>query len=276
MDTKRHSSVAACWALALGAVAALAGCSLALDWDPNGQPCDAKGKCLDGYTCVGGGTGSTCVADHSLGAGDTCLTDVQCGSGTVCTGPAVVGWACRKPCTSYFLKDTCDADSYCRPSQDPTSTTGVPRGSCVKSECATDADCQHELKIGSVCVHIDGTVGACLFPCKDPSGTSGIPSCTGVSNIWDAASSQYCQPLGSSVRLVCLQQSATPQGVSAICGDKVTSATCNGLAGLLCKDNLCRLYCNTVSKQPCSNAANCTVVSTTDNPPRSFGYCQSP
>lgn len=272
MDTKRHSSIAAAWALALGAVAALAGCSLALDWDPNGQLCDAKGKCLDGYTCVAGaGNGSSCVADHSLSVGDTCVTDVQCGDATVCSGPAVVGWACRKSCTSYFRTDTCDADSYCRPSHDPTSASGVPRGSCVKSECTTDADCQKDLKLGSVCVRIAATVGACLFPCKDPSGTTGIPSCTGVSNIWDAGSTQYCQPLGTSVRLVCLQQSATPQGAAATCGDKVTSATCNGLAGLLCKEGQCRQYCNTGTKQPCTSG--CTVVATTDNPPRSFGVC---
>jgi hypothetical protein len=222
--------------------------------------------------------GDKCVADHSLGVGDTCLTDAQC-SGTVCTGPGIVGYACRTSCSSYFLKDpACDADSYCRPSHDPASTVGAARGSCVKSECTKDADCQVELKVGTVCVHIDDNVGACLFPCKDPSGANGIPSCTGVSNAWDNGTSQYCQPLGKSgsVRLVCLQQSATPQVVSATCGDKVSSPTCNGVSGLLCVGNQCKLYCNPATKAPCSNPSNCTALATADSPPRTFGYCSSP
>jgi hypothetical protein len=270
MDTKRHRSTAASWALALGAVTTVAGCSLALDWDPNNQPCD-QGKCLGGYTCVG----DICIGDHSIDLGGTCLTDLQC-KDSVCTGPGIVGYACRKKCDTYFLQDTCDADSYCRPSRDPASAGGASRGSCVKSECNTDADCQKELKIGTICVKIGDSVGACLFACKDPSGANGIPSCTTVSNAWDVGSTQYCQPLGKAVRLVCLQQSSSPQGTSAICGNSVTSATCNGLSGLMCMANQCRLYCNAVTKAPCSTAANCTVVQTADSPVRTFGYCQSP
>jgi hypothetical protein len=47
-------------ALCLG----LSACSLLLDFDPEGQPCDDRNQCLEGYTCVDAG----CTASDTPGA----------------------------------------------------------------------------------------------------------------------------------------------------------------------------------------------------------------
>jgi hypothetical protein len=41
------------WLLAV--VALLSACSLLVDFDPEGQPCDAKNQCLSDYACFDGG-----------------------------------------------------------------------------------------------------------------------------------------------------------------------------------------------------------------------------
>lgn len=53
------------WFAALAA--ALSACSLGLDFDPEGQPCDSRNQCLEGYVCQ---TGS-CVASGTSADGGT-------------------------------------------------------------------------------------------------------------------------------------------------------------------------------------------------------------
>ncbi len=50
----------------------LSGCSLLLDFDEEGQPCDDRNRCLSGYTCEDG----TCTA------GDGPATDAGVDAGT--------------------------------------------------------------------------------------------------------------------------------------------------------------------------------------------------
>lgn len=61
-------------AVASAAVLSLsAACSLIVDFDPEGQPCDAQSRCLDGYKCVGGecveGTAPITGSDGGTDAG---------------------------------------------------------------------------------------------------------------------------------------------------------------------------------------------------------------
>jgi hypothetical protein len=50
------------WLAALAA--GVSACSLALDFGPEGQPCDAQNKCLTGYVCEAG----SCVSPESATA----------------------------------------------------------------------------------------------------------------------------------------------------------------------------------------------------------------
>jgi hypothetical protein len=59
-------------------LALLPACSLLLDFDPEGQPCNAQRQCLPEYVCRDGG----CVA--SPGAG----TDGGTGARSLCEDPA--------------------------------------------------------------------------------------------------------------------------------------------------------------------------------------------
>ncbi|MBN8226268.1 hypothetical protein JYK02_01950 [Corallococcus macrosporus] len=63
---RRLSSLIVPSALVLG----LSACSLLVDFDPEGQPCD-RGQCLEGYVC----RDEVCVSDDGTPAGDAGTTD---------------------------------------------------------------------------------------------------------------------------------------------------------------------------------------------------------
>lgn len=65
-------------ALAVGATA----CSLALDFDPEGQPCDERGQCLAGYTCRQG----YCEASDSTDGGTSTDAGTRTDGGTLPDG----------------------------------------------------------------------------------------------------------------------------------------------------------------------------------------------
>lgn len=64
-------------------VLALPACSVLLDFDPEGQPCDARRQCLPEYVCVDGGCVSSPGArpDGGLGDGGT-------GGSSLCEDPS--------------------------------------------------------------------------------------------------------------------------------------------------------------------------------------------
>lgn len=76
-------------ALALGATA----CSLALDFDPEGQPCDERGQCLAGYTCHLG----YCEASASGDGGTTPDGGTLPDGGTTGQGLCADGQGCSVP-----------------------------------------------------------------------------------------------------------------------------------------------------------------------------------
>lgn len=54
--------------LCFAALAAVASaCSLAVDFDPEGQPCDSRDQCLEGYVCEAG----VCVSSGTSADGGT-------------------------------------------------------------------------------------------------------------------------------------------------------------------------------------------------------------
>ncbi|MDY7228498.1 hypothetical protein [Hyalangium rubrum] len=55
----------------------LSGCSLLLDFDPEGQPCDSQNRCLEGYTCQAQVCVSSPGADGGTGA-NACDTPEGC------------------------------------------------------------------------------------------------------------------------------------------------------------------------------------------------------
>lgn len=56
----------------------LSACSLLLDFDPEGQPCDDRNQCLEGYTCVDAG----CTADGTSGSDAGTRSDAGTDAGT--------------------------------------------------------------------------------------------------------------------------------------------------------------------------------------------------
>lgn len=57
------------WLFAI--LALLSACSLLVDFDPEGQPCDARNQCLQHYVCVDGG----CISSPDGGTGGTSLCE---------------------------------------------------------------------------------------------------------------------------------------------------------------------------------------------------------
>jgi hypothetical protein len=62
------------------AALALSGCSLISDFDPEGQPCDAQGRCLEGYVC----RDKVCVASPGAGADGGTLGGNRCEASDGC------------------------------------------------------------------------------------------------------------------------------------------------------------------------------------------------
>jgi hypothetical protein len=67
-------SIRSLWCLA---ALSLSACSLITDFDPEGQPCDSQGRCLEGYVC----RNKICV--ESPGS----VTDGGTRSGNLCETP---------------------------------------------------------------------------------------------------------------------------------------------------------------------------------------------
>lgn len=244
--------------LVLGSVG-LGACSLLLEWDISEQRCGEDQACLDGYSCLG----NTCISDSSVAEHETCVRDQQCAEGLICTPQP--RYVCRKPCDDFFVPSAnCGADMYCRPS--PSPVDGTPRGSCVKSECTEDADCDSAL----ICVAITDYAGACLRPCSYAVSTSGAYSdqCREPDD--------YCQPLGLSgaQRVVCLQHSEVTQSNYGVPCDYARN-TCG--VGAACIDGQCRPFCDAETGHPCCAGTICPAYClTTETETATFAYCTAP
>lgn len=61
------------WLLAI--LTLLSACSLLVDFDPEGQPCDSKSQCLPDYKCVDGGCISSPGSKPDGGTGGSSLCE---------------------------------------------------------------------------------------------------------------------------------------------------------------------------------------------------------
>ncbi len=207
---------------------AVSACSLILDWDAEGLPCDREKNCAREYSCLV----DRCVAKESLVLNETCSQSDQCaGSPDVICGSDP--FTCRRRCGDmYGAPGNCQADEYCRPEQS-RELENRWIGTCFASECRRDEDCRSD----RVCVSISPTAGACLLQCDyDFSTGSYEDNCGGVDT------EQYCQPIGESRNqtLVCLEALGD---IRASLGGPCAPVENPCEDEMVCAEGVCRFYC---------------------------------
>ncbi len=234
---------------------ACAGCSLFLDWEREGLPCDDRRRCEDGFSC----RVETCVSDHSLRLGETCSQPVQCETGLVCgSAPST----CREECDDENLfKGGCGEGQYCRPEVERYDDS-VWLGTCIDSECGRDTDCGYD----RICVPITAAAGSCLLSCEYNFGTGHYTdNCGSQPNAL-----KYCQPIGKvgGQKLVCLENITGPPVQESLACSPVT-LPCD--KGLVCHDGVCRRYCG--DDIHCSSPQFCQAVP--DGSSVLYSYCSN-
>lgn len=246
----------------------VAGCSIAYDWDADGQPCRVEGAgtqtvyaCDEGFSCFrkDGQTTTSCVRDGSRRRGDECNEDEQCNPGLACAGGA-----CRLECgASYYLPSAggCRGDEFCKP------YPGKAVGYCTLSECSSNT-----CPSGRVCAQIKDGVGACLVECT-PSFLDGSYS----DNCGSTTGQQFCQQIGRGTtrRLVCLdtdngQPINTPCNIiDNPCAADQEYTDAQGQVhryGLSCINSSCREFCD--PNPPTGSNTNCGAGAG-----RGYTYC---
>ncbi|MBX5482604.1 MAG: hypothetical protein IRZ16_12315 [Myxococcaceae bacterium] len=149
-------------------------CSLILSFNPEGQPCDAAGQCLEGYGCVdgkchkgadGGIDCALCPAGGCVPGTHTCLpntcefkicqagfecVDANDGAGPQCReippGPTTLGFAkCFDDTGCYAMGPSV---RHCLIGAVPSRITGTVRGGVCVEECGPEDTCATP---GAVC-----------------------------------------------------------------------------------------------------------------------------
>jgi hypothetical protein len=216
-----------------------AGCSLFLDWDPNGLLCDA-GVCSTGYTCLG----DRCIRDQSIAQGGTCSISQQCETGLVCQ-PGIGNFICVPGCNLiYQTPPECSATQFCAP-----PPTGETYGNCTNSECTIDSDCEDA---SESCVQISAQANACLKRCTISfAGATYSDTCTSGGTV------SACQPVGEvgAESLVCLD-------IAAEITPKIKGANC-AIVTAPCEKTLdCRVFSDptqNVCVRFCANDNHCNI-----------------
>ena len=257
----RLASFVMAWAVA--GTGLVTGCSLVLDWDPEGLACDMQ-FCSVGYTCLA----DKCIKDDSLAEGETCNNTAQCIGALVCSPSH---FTCLKPCTSetlYRPTSDCDAGQFCAPAYDETESL-IPV--CAPSECTVNEDC----RASEICVSINSTASACLLLCEiDWNSGMYVDSCQGT-----PIDPKYCQPIGvrDNEQLVC--QDSDPSNAN-VAGGLCNLGTSPCEPGLACVDGQCTQHCNPTGGGPgsvcptapgTSTAQVCCSRSTSNGP---YGVCK--
>ncbi|HEY8210051.1 MAG TPA: hypothetical protein VIG99_21345 [Myxococcaceae bacterium] len=252
--------------LPLAAVAATTAlgfaCSLFLHFDPEGQPCDAYGECLRGYTCVDG-------ACHQVT--DACG---GCREGERCRGTGCVEDTC--------LNRLCPVGQDCIIDSQGTRCRTVAPPALLHA-CAGDGDCE----AGRLCLvgSVPGENGAprtgvCVEPC-DPSGgcATADAGCHAFSFGLDAGPQGLClppiavlecqsdAPCGSEgfICAVFGHPSLPPIGLcdAPLPGGAAAGAACSGVPGPapLCASGLCVPAaggtCGELCAGTCASGATC-------------------
>lgn len=265
LTSRTHPLAYVALLLALGL---LGGCSLLLDWDKDGLPCD-NSQCDPGYSCLD--SNNSCVADSSLPVDHACTYDIQCAPSLLCgQSPAV----CRKACTSldYQERSECGSGEFCKPE---IGRNNQLVGICVESECLVDNECPDS---GFACVSITSSANACLHSC---GGVNVTLSYGDYSD--NCGASEYCQPVGraGSAQFACLDASrnaALPNQecdlISHPCpaGEHKNDIPASDESyGYACVDGFCRAYCD--GTPACGAGFTCSLVQHLLDQGQAFSVC---
>lgn len=159
----------------------ISACSLLVNFDPEGQPCDEQQACLEGYGCVDGRcvSGATnvncseCPSGGCVPGTNTCLPNTcqykVCQMAYYCDDDGGVPPTC-KLLPAGRLGAQCQDDSFCTGPNDvcvfgaiQSSTTGGLRGGICAEKCGADDTCPPETQCRSFTLANDaGVTRVCL------------------------------------------------------------------------------------------------------------------
>lgn len=176
--------------LLAAATFAASACSLLLDFDQDGLPCDASNGCLEGFACVDG----QCVAasERPEGCG-SCAAGFSCEpSSGECRpeGCDVRACAAGSRCTAADA-----GPAFCEPIASPS-----PGHRCTQDADCADAGAERFCLLGAVQDPQTGALrnGICVEPCAVPDAPCGddAGACRPLSGVADAESGLVCVTAG--------------------------------------------------------------------------------
>ncbi|MBS2031533.1 MAG: hypothetical protein JST54_26775 [Deltaproteobacteria bacterium] len=262
----------------------LAGCSVS--FDPAGQPCDAQGRCLVGYTCDAtkhcvagdGGHPSTTTGSGSTSAGSVTGSSGTSGSTTGTTATHGTGSTSGTTATTATTSGTTGgssgttgatscAEQVCPATQRCVMTNGVP--SCT-SRTDPGATCTSGLACGNgFCLRPPGVnEGICANSCDAGCGAGFV--CTPLVG---ERGNTFSACLDSPAPTTCSGGASCGNGLSCLPFD-VSPATHTGFA-----TELPLLFCDTPipagtpSNFACSQPSECASGLCADNGSNTNGTC---
>ena len=258
----------------------LCSCSFALNWDPNGLPCDVpRGQvCNDGYSCAQREANQfVCIRDHSLNTNESCSLDRQCPVGNICPTDTRI---CLAACSlqQAYVAPACPAGAFCRASyslamfSDGRPHTSVVVAACTPSDgCETGSACDRSNLQGGICVPISNTANACLSGCEITWSVSAYSdNCGPDANGYP----RFCQPIGLTNQqyLTCQDSGAHPLAVDAPCTNPIETPCPPQTA---CIAGACRAHCQLENAPTpgasCQTGQTCCALHL--NTSQVIGYC---
>jgi hypothetical protein len=226
------------------------GCSLWLNFDPEGQPCGPGNACLAGYGCT---PQHLCSRSYDAGPADSCG---GCPQGQRCLPFS------KKCVPDDCANKKCPVGYACQQDGGTPSCVGV-QASQIGSSCFDTAQCTAPLVcwLGPILVRqpaLTQQAGACVLPCNAigacPAdagltcqafplglGTGGANLCLPPDLLWPCANDAQCADDG----LVCTTYDEPSVGAGNICDGPAPGGASPGSAcspndgGLLCANGLC-------------------------------------
>jgi hypothetical protein len=215
---------------------ALTACTAIVQFDPETQPCDESGACLDHYACVSGFckyNDGGITLDAGVDAGNCAARETKCGDGIDedCDG--------MKDCAdSDCAAQACNDGDLCTVGETCSASTGTCQRGTAK-DCSSPSPCQTARgtcqPTTGMCVYaaqVDGTSCGSTVAARCCAGScintnSSVTNCGGCGIICGAA--QACQsinasscsntePVDTSGRCGCSASVACPNGQSCVSG----------------------------------------------------------
>lgn len=130
------------------------GCSLLLDFEPNGRPCTPTGECLPGYACIL----DRCIPSRTINEGASCFQNANCREGLVC-----LDFVCLSQCTSPLSTEQCPPQSICNVGSNAYQNHVL--GCTTPPMCSTALEdaCSGETE---TCYPPNSGAGFCLLGCS--------------------------------------------------------------------------------------------------------------